>query len=65
MEELKKCYYNWHVYNIATNSNVLKNRTIEEQIRLMEELKNRDYNKYACCIATDSDVLNSRTIQEL
>ena len=39
LEELKNCDYNENACMIATSSNVLNSRTIEEQIRLMEELK--------------------------
>ena len=35
MKELKNCDYNENAYKIAINSDVLKNRTIEEQLNLM------------------------------
>lgn len=39
IKTLKECDYNEYVYEIAVNTLVLKNRIIEEQIKLMKEMK--------------------------
>ena len=64
LEELKNCDYNENACMIATNSNVLNSRTIEEQIKLMGELKKCYYNWHVYKIAINSDVLKNRTIEE-
>ena len=45
---LKECNYNANACRIAIDADVLKLRTVEEQIRLMNALKECNYNDYAC-----------------
>ena len=39
IKTLKECDYNEYAYKVAVNSNVLRDRTIEDQIKLMKEIK--------------------------
>lgn len=39
IKTLKECDYNEYVYEVAVNSEVLEERTIEDQIKLMKEMK--------------------------
>ena len=64
LQELKNCGYNKSAYRIATDSDVLKKRTTEEQVRLIEVLKNCEYNEYAYGIVVDPNVLEKRTTED-
>lgn len=39
IKTLKECDYNEYVYEVAVNSEVLEERIIEDQIKLMKEMK--------------------------
>ena len=64
LDEAKKCGYNGNALKLATDKDVLEQRTIEEQIKLMEELKECEYNDSAFEIAIDKNVLENRTTDE-
>ena len=61
IKTLKECDYNEYAYKVAVNSNVLRDRTIEDQIKLMEISEQYDY---AYLVAVDSNALKYRTIEE-
>ena len=64
LDEAKKCGYNGNALKLATDKDVLEQRTIEEQIKLMEELKECEYNDSAFEIATLKNVLENRTTED-
>ena len=64
MEELRNCDYNNGAFDVAVDRDVLRERTTEEQIKLMEELRNYDYNDNAYKIIVDRDVLREKTTEE-
>ena len=53
-----------YAYLVAVDSNALKYRTIEEQIKLIKTLKECDYNEYAYGVAVNLNVLEERTIED-
>lgn len=61
---LKECKYNENALNIARNPDVLRNRTLKKQIKLMNALKEHKYNENALEIAINLDVLSKRTTEE-
>ena len=61
---LEECDFNEYAIDLVINENVLKTRTVEEQIRLIEVLKENDYNEKVYYIITDPNVLENRTVEE-
>ena len=70
MNVLKDCDYNENVCEIIVNKDVLKNKTIDEQIELMKNIKNEKQNvnnkTYAKNIKTYAkDIKEIGSIKEL
>lgn len=67
LDEAKKCGYNGNALKLATDKDVLEQRTIEEQIKLMYTMHTLEKYKYrygAFEIAIDKNVLENRTTDE-
>ena len=61
---LEKCDFNEYAIDLVINENVLKTRTVEEQIRLIEVLKENDYNENVYYAIIDLFLLKNRTVEE-
>ena len=61
---LEECDFNEYAIDLVINENVLKTRTVEEQIRLIEVLKENDYNEDVYNIITSFYVLKNRITDE-